>query len=223
MADEKTFTKAELDAAVAAATGKLQESIDKLETKTAALLDEKKTAERKLRAASEIKPEDLTAAEERADRAEAALAEAQKQVGALTKERDKVVKALETESAFTQQLLIQDGLKSALIEAGVKDADYLDMAIAKLSSGASVKIDGDKREAMIGDKPLADAIKEWAGTDAGKKVVSAANNSGGGAGGGDNKGAAPKTMLRSAFDALPPADQHAFTVKDGGKVVDVAA
>jgi hypothetical protein len=70
--------------------------------------------------------------------------------------------------------------------------------------------------ALYGDKPLADfAIKEWAGTDAGKQVVAAPANSGGGAPGG-GKGATGKTMLRSAFDALPHGERAAFA-KDGGR------
>jgi hypothetical protein len=215
----KTFTKDELDAAIEKAVGPLKESVDGSSAPSAtSSIAEKAQAS----ARAEIKPEDLTAAEERADKAEAALAEAQKSVKTLTTERDKAVKALETESAFTQQLLIADGIKSALIANGVKDEDYLDTLSARFAKDAKVVVDGETRKAMIGDKPLADHFKEWAGSDAGKKFVEAPANSGGGAGGGKG-GESGKTMLRSAFDALPPAEQQAFVVKDGGKVVDQAA
>lgn len=213
MADDKTFTQADIDAAVA----KVQESIDKLEAKNAELVGDL----RKARKAGEIKPEDLTAAEERADRAEAALAEAGKQVKTLTGERDKAVKALETETGFTQKLLIQDGLKSALIANGVKDEDFIDSLTAKFAAGAKVVVEGEERKALIGDKPLADVIKEWAGSDTGKKFVAAPANGGGGAPGG-KQGEGGKTMVRSAFDALGQAERAAFA-KDGGKVVDEAA
>lgn len=218
MADEKTFTQADIDAAIEKAVGPLKESVGKLETKNEELIGEN----RKLKRGAEIKPEDLAAAEDRADKAEKELAEANKQVKAITAERDKAVKALETESAFTQRLLIQDGLAKALLENGVKDADMIDVLTAKFASTAKVLIDGEERKAMIGDKALADAIKEWAGSDAGKKFVQAPVNSGGGAGGGDGKGRDAKTMLRSDFDKLSHAEQHTFTVKDGGKVVDEA-
>jgi hypothetical protein len=217
--DGGKFTQEQLDAAIEKAIGPLKESIGNLEGKRDELIAEN----RKLKRGAEIKPEDLTAAEERADKAEAALADATKQVKALTGERDKAVKALEGEQSFTQRLLIQDGLKSALIANGVKDEDFLDTLTAKFAGGASIVTEGDQRKAMLGDKPMADAIKEWAGSDAGKKFVSAPDNSGGGAQGGKADAAPAKTMLRSEFDALAPAQQHAFTVKEGGKVVDAAA
>lgn len=218
MADDKTFTKAELDAAIQEA---VDEAVEGLKAKVTELTDEAKEAKRKLRAASEIKPEDVAAIEAERDKAVADLAEAAKQLKALTGERDKAVKALETESAFTQRLLIQDGLKSALIANGVKDEDFIDSLTAKFTSGASIVVDGDARKAMFGDKPLADHIKEWAGSDAGKKFVAAPANGGGGAGGGDgNQGG--KTVTRQVFDAMSQPDRAAFA-KDGGKVVDAAA
>lgn len=215
MAEDKTFTKDDLDAAIAAAVAKVQESVDKLEAKNKELIGEN----RKLKSAGEIKPEDLQAAEERADKLQAALDEAQKSVKSLTGERDKAVKSLETEQGFTQKLLIQDGLKSALIANGVKDEDFIDSLAAKFSSGASVKIEGDNRTALIGDKPLADAIKEWAATDAGKKFVAAPANGGGGAGGSDGKGGGGKTVNRAAFDAMDQSARGNF-ISEGGKVVD---
>jgi chromosome segregation ATPase len=60
-----------VDAAVKGRTDKVQESIDRLEAKNTELVGDL----RKARKAGEIKPEDLTAAEDRADKAEAALAE----------------------------------------------------------------------------------------------------------------------------------------------------
>jgi hypothetical protein len=219
MSEPKTFTKEEMDAAVEAAVAKVQESIDRLEAKNSELVADI----RKARKAGEIKPEDLAAAEERADKAEAALSEANKAVKAATGERDKAVKALETESGFTQRLLIQDGIKSALLANGVKDEDFIDSLTAKFAVAAKVVVEGDERKAVYDGKPLGDFIKEWAGSDTGKKFVEAPVNGGGGSGGGSGKGSAPKTMLRSAFEALPTADQSAFIVKEGGTVVDAAA
>lgn len=203
MADEKTFTKEDVDAAIAKAVAAVQESVDRLEKKNEELIGEN----RKLKRGAEIKPEDLAAAEDRADKAETALKEAQKAAKDATSAKEKAEKALKDEQGFTQKLLIQDGLKSALIANGVKDEDFLDSLTAKFGATASIAIDGDQRKAMLGDKPMADAIKEWAGSEAGKKFVSAPTNSGGGAGGGDRtKGSNVKTMTRSAYDAL---DQNA--------------
>jgi hypothetical protein len=223
MADEKTYSKAELDAAIEAATTKFQESIDRLESKNAEIVADL----RKARKGAEIKPEDLQAAEERADKAEATLKEAQKAAKDATSAKEKAEKALKDEQGFTQKLLIQDGLKSALIANGVKDEDFLDSLTAKFASTASVAVDGDTRKAMLGDKPMADAIKEWAGSDAGKKFVSAAVNSGGGAGGGDKgKSATIKTMTRTAYSALDQNEKAALgpeMAKGELKIVDEAA
>src|SRR6185369_6984023 len=166
MADEKTFTQDEVDAAIADAK-------EKQDAKNAELLDEVKKLKAEVRKAKDIDPADLTAAEERADKAEKALADAQKEVKTLTTRAEKAEKALETEGAFTQKLLIQDGLKSALLANGVKDEDFIDSLSAKFAAGAKVVVEGEERKAMYGDKPLGDFIKEWAGTDQGKKFVAA--------------------------------------------------
>lgn len=216
MSEEKTFTQADIDAALAKAAEKHDEDVAGLKRK----VDELITSNKQLKRGAEIKPEDLQAAEDRAEKAEAALADATKQVKALTTERDKAVKALETEQAHTSKLLISDGLKSALIANGVKDEDFIDTLTAKFASGASIKAEGDARVAMIGDKALADAIKEWAGSDAGKKFVAAPDNSGGGAQGGGGH-ASGKTITRAAYDADPVAGMQA--VKAGATVVDAPA
>lgn len=217
MTTEKTFTQADIDAAIEKAVGPLKESIGRLETKNEELIGEN----RKLKRGNEIKPEDLTAAEERADKAEKALADAQKQVKTLTTERDKAVKALEDETGFTRGLLVENGLKDTLIKGGVKDEDYLDALVTKFSKGATVVVDGDTRKAMLGDKELGAVVTEYLGTDAGKKFIAAPSNGGGGAPGGKGSEGA-KTLTRAAFDALDPAARAAFS-KDGGQLVDTAA
>lgn len=219
MADE-TYTKADVDKAIKEA---VEEATKGLKTNLDAALDEAKEAKRKLRAASEIKPEDLTAAEERADKAEAKVKELEKAAKDATTAKEKAEKALETESAFTQRLLIQDGLKSALIANGVKDEDFIDSLTAKFASGAAIKVDGEERKAMYGDKPLGDFIKEWAGSDAGKKFVQAPANSGGGAGGGGSDKGSGKTVSRAEFDAMSHVERAKFMSEGGNKVVDEAA
>lgn len=224
MADEKTFTREDVDAAIAKAVAAVQESVDRLEAKNEQLIGEN----RKLKRGAEIKPEDLAAAEDRADKAETALKEAQKAAKDALKAKETAETKLEAESKFTQKLLIQDGLKSALIANGVKDEDFLDSLTAKFGSTASIVADGDQRKAMLGDKPMADAIKEWAASEAGKKFVSAPANSGGGAGGGDrNKGGGNvKTMTRSQYNALDQNEKSALgpdMAKGELKIVDEAA
>lgn len=221
MADE-TFTKADLDAAIEKAVGPLKESVTNLESKRDELIAEN----RRLKRGAEVKPEDLQAAEERADKAEARVKELEKATKDATVKAEKAEKALIDEQGFTQKLLKQDGLKSALIANGVKDEDFIDSLTAKFEKDVQIVSEGDNRIAKVGDKPLADHIKEWAASDAGKKFVAAAVNSGGGAAGGGGKKAAGKTMTRSAYNALSQEEKSALgpdMVKGELTLVDDAA
>lgn len=213
MADDKTFTQADID--------KLNDKIEELSNKYTGAIDDLKKAQREARAAKDIKPEDLAAAEDRAEKAERALSDSQKEVKALTTRAEKAEKSLEAETGFTTKLLVENGLRDALAANGVTNAVHQKAAMAMLASGVQVNVEGDARVAKVGDKALADFVKEWAGGDEGKHFVSAPNNSGGGAGGG--KGAeGVKTMTRAAFDAMTPTEKMSFS-KEGGKVVDQAA
>lgn len=200
MSDDKTYTKAELDAAIAAA----KEAQD---DKNRELLAEVKDLKAKVRASQEIKPEDLTAMEARAEKAESALAEANKAMKALTAERDKAVKSLETESAFTRKLLVENGLRAELAAAGVTNPVHQKAAIAMHMASVEVVTDGENRIAKVGDKALTDFVKEWAAGEEGKHFVSAPANSGGGAPGGASGGAGGKTITRAAYDALSVPEQ----------------
>jgi hypothetical protein len=206
------FTQADIDAAVAKATG----DVDGLKEKVAELIGDNKKLKDQVRRAGEIKPEDLAAVEKERDDLAEKLKAAEKAAKEAAKAAETATKALETESAFTQKLLIQDGLKSALISNGVKDEDFIDSLTAKFASGASIKADGDKRVAMLGDKPLGDAIKEWAGSDAGKKFIAAPVNSGGGAGGGSGGGSG-KAISQATFDGMN-AKERAAHFAGGGTI-----
>lgn len=215
MAEEKTFTKAELDAAIANA----KEAQD---AKNAELLGEVKKLKAEIRKVSEIKPEDVAAIEAERDKALTDLAAAQKQAKDATAAADKATKALEQESGFTHKLVAENGVVAALTAAGVTDSAYLDAAKALHLPNVKIIADGAARNALYGDKPLADAIKEWAAGDVGKKFVSAPVNGGGGAQGSQGGQGGGKTVTRSAFDAMDQGARAAFA-KEGGKVVDQAA
>ena len=208
-------TKAALKAAI-------EEANEAIAGKNNELLAEVKDLKVRLRTSTEIKPEDMAALETANDKLKVDLAAATKQAKDATAVAEKATKALEGEQIVTHRLIAENGLVAELTKAGVTDPDYLEMA--KMAHIGKIKVvtEGEDRKAMYGDKPLADAIKEWAGTDAGKKVVAAPNNSGGGAPGGKGGEVGPKTMLRTAFDGLDQAGRAAFA-KEGGKVVDVAA
>lgn len=218
MADD-TFTKEQVEAAIKDAIDK---EVSGLKEKNDELIADNKKLKSDLRKTQDIKPEDVAALEHEIDELKGKLSTAEKAAKDATKAAETAAKALETESAFTQRLLIQDGLKGALIANGVKDETFIDALTAKFASGATVTVDGDARKAMIGDKSLEDAVKEFAASDAGKKFVSAPANSGGGAQGGSQGSQSGKTIAREAFGQMAPAEQMTF-VKEGGKVVDQAA
>ena len=202
-------TKAALKAAIEEANAGAAE-------KNAVILDELKRAKAELRSLSTIKPEDMAALEAANDKLKVDLAAATKQAKDATTAAEKAVQALEGEQIVTHRLIAENGLVAELTKAGVTDPDYLEMA--KMAHIGKIKVvtEGEDRKAMYGDKPLADAIKEWAGTDAGKKVVAAPNNSGGGAPGGKG-GEAGKSVDQAGFDAMAPkARSEVFA--GGGKI-----
>lgn len=210
---DKTLTQADIDAAVAAA-------VSALEGKRDELLGEVRDLKSKLRATSEIKPEDLSAMEARAEKAEADLAAANKQIKTLTTERDTAVKALETETGVARGYALDAELSAAIAEGNVLPA-LVPALKAMLSAQAKADIVDGKYAVQIGDKPARDHIKAFLDTDEGKAFRAAPINGGGGAPGGAGAQGG-KTMARGEFQAMKPAAQADY-IKDGGKVVDVAA
>lgn len=218
MADEKTFTQADIDKAVNDALAKIQASVDKLETKNDELVGEVRKYKQQARAASEIKPEDLQAAEDRADKAETALADATKQIKTLTTERDKAVSALETEQGAARTYALEAELASAIAEGNVVPGLVPGFKAMMAGTAKAELVDG-KYSVTIGDKPARDHIKSFLDSDDGKAWRAANHNSGTSAPGGRGIGGGAKTVTRAEFDAMSHPDRSTFA-KDGGKVVD---
>ena len=93
--------------------------------------------------------------------------------------------------AQLKTLLIDNGLSTALDGVNI-NKDLKAGAVAMLQASALIT-DG---KAMVGDKSLSDAVKEWAETDTGKAFCLAPNNSGGDGNGGGNvpSGGVPETL-----------------------------
>jgi uncharacterized protein YhaN len=211
MADENTDLEKKVS--------ELAEKLEAAEAKNAGLLDDLKKAQREARAKSEIKPEDLSAAEERADKAEARAKELEKQVGTLTKERDGAVKALETEQGAARTYAL-DAEISGAIAAGQVVPALVPGLTALLRQQAKADLVDGKYAVQIGDKPASEYIKALLDSDDGKAYRAAPANGGGGAPGGAGA-TSSKTMTRADYDA-DPAKGVAF-IRDGGKIVDQAA
>ena len=135
----------------------------------------------KARKGKEIDPDDHNALVARADKLESDLQALQKENKTLKTEYDKTKKAHETESAFTQKLLVDNGLVGELTKANITNPTLLKAAKEMLKSQVALVIDGENRKAMVGEKELSAFVTEWAASEEGKHFVSAPANSGGGA------------------------------------------
>lgn len=207
--------KAAIKAAVEEATKSLADSVEKLEAKRDEALAEAKEAKRQLRASQEIKPEDLAAAEERADKAENSLAAAIKQIKTLTTERDKAVKDLESESSAARTYALDAELAGAIAEGNVLPS--LVPAFKALMSGqAKADLVDGKYAVTIGDKAAREHIKTFLESEEGKAFRSAAANHGGGAPGGSG-GQSGKTVSSEEFNSMG-AKQRAEFMGSGGKI-----
>jgi hypothetical protein len=160
----------------------LKAANDALAEKNRELLGETKKAKARAKAA-EVDPEEH--------------AELKHQLEALQSDYSKLQKKAQTDmEKLTQQLsqkddtlrgvLVDNGLQSAMAEVNVKP-ELRPAVLALLKGQAQLKeADGGSYEALMGDKPLVEGVKEWAASDAGKAFVAAPDNSGGGAAGGSN-------------------------------------
>lgn len=197
MADEN-ITKADIDKAVKDALAAAREEFD---AEVAGLKDKNKELLGKLRAAGEIKPEDLAAAEDRADKAEKALADAQKHVTALTKERDGAVKSLEAESKAARTYALDAEISGAIAAGNVVPA-LVPAFKALLSQQAKADLVDGKYAVTIGDKPAAEHIKGFLESEDGKAYRAAPANGGGGAPGGSSTPGGVKTITVEDHQAV---------------------
>ena len=159
----------------------LQESIAKLEANNARLTSELKTARKSI----EITPDQLAQVEAERDKLQGDLSTAQKAGKDSLKAFETLQGELKAEAAFTQKLLIDNGLTDELVKNGVAP-QYLAATKAMFSSQAQIVAEGDTRVAKIGEKSVSDFVKEWAASDDGKHFVKAPENSGGGSQGSGN-------------------------------------
>lgn len=216
MADDKTYTKAELDAAIEKATG----DVEGLKEKVAELIGDNKKLKADLRKVKEVSPEDVAAIEAERDKALADLAAAQKAAKEATTAAEKAAKALETEQAAARSYALEAEINAAIAAGNVVPA-LVPAFTAMVKQQAKAELADGKYAVTIADKPAKDFISSFLDTDDGKHFKAAAINGGGGANGGTQANGG-KTMARTAFDALGQAERAAFA-KEGGKVVDEAA
>jgi hypothetical protein len=128
----------------------------------------------------------LERVENERDEIKAALAEANKAAKKAVSDAEAAKQKLADAEGYTTKLLVDNGLTDALTKANVTNPALIKAAKAMLAGQVEVITEGGQKVARFGDKPLADAITEWAGSDEGKHFVTAADVSGGGSQGGRN-------------------------------------
>ncbi len=133
---------------------------------------------------AEIDPEEHAALQTKVEELSNELSKA---TGNSKKEIDKLTAQLQEKDGALNTYLIEAGLTDALAKSGVKP-EFMDASKALLKAQAVIKAENGQYQALIGEKPLADAIKEWAVSETGKHFVAAPANSGGGSQGGGGNG-----------------------------------
>lgn len=172
---------------------------------------------KKAKQGGEVDPAEHQRIIEENDKLSSDNAELKKTVKRFETENATYKKNYESESAFSSKLLIDNGLTESLIKAGVKP-EFTSAVKALLSPLAKIKIDGENRIAMLGDKTLIEGVDAWSKTDEGKHFIVAKGNQGSGANGGsDGKG--KKTIKRDAFDAMTATDKMT-AIKEGASIID---
>lgn len=211
---DQTYTKADLDAAIA-------EANEAQNAKNRELLAEVKSLKADLRKHKEISPDDLAALESERDELRAKLAAADKAAKDAGKAAETAAKALEAEQGAARKYALDAELRGALAEGNVVPALVPGLEAMMRGQAKADLVDG-QYVVNIGDKPAREAIKSFLDSDEGKAWRAAPANGGGGAPGGKGGQAGAKTMPRSQFDSLDPGARMVF-VKDGGTVIDQAA
>ena len=158
----------------------LEAAIEVLSAKNNQLLGEVKVAKAKAKGA-DIDPAEYAALQNENDTLKSEL---NKTIKDSTKTIETLQNNLSEKDGALQSYLIDNGLNDAMLKAGIKP-EFMSAAKAMLKANTKVTAENGQYSALMGDKPLFDAITEWAASDEGKHFVSAPANSGGGATGGN--------------------------------------
>lgn len=190
----------------------LKAQIDLLNDKNRELIGELRTSRAKAKG-SEIDPSEYAALQTEVETLRSHINKAEKDS---LKAIDGLTKSLTEKDGALQSYLIDNGLNDAMIKAGVKP-EFMAATKAMLRAQTEIKADGSNYTALMKEKPLIEAVAEWAASDEGKHFVAAPQNNGSGASGaqGGNGGTSqPKgnlggdktqriNALKSRFPDLP--------------------
>lgn len=217
MADDKTYTQADIDRIKAEADARL-EAMDRKVTEA---VDEAKKAKAEARKLKEIDPAEVERLESELDALKAENAKLAKDAKDALKTAETATKALEAEQGAARTYALEAELSGAIAEGNVVPSLVPGFRAMMAMQAKADLVDG-KYSVMIGDKPAREHIKGFLDSDDGKAWRAMAANGGGGApGSGGAKGDA-KTITRAQFDSMSHPERSSFST-GGGKVIDEAA
>lgn len=171
----------------------LKAAIEVLSAKNRELLGELRVTKAKAKGA-DIDPNEYAALQSEVEALRANLDKSQKEAG---KTIENLTKSLGEKDGALQSYLIDNGLNDALLKVGVRP-EMMPAVKAMLKNKTQLNAQDGQYSALMGDKPLFDAVSEWAAGDEGKHFVAAPVNVGGGAPGnqnGNGQSVAPKGNL----------------------------
>lgn len=111
----------------------------------------------------------------------------------LAKQTDTLTSQLKEKDSALTQYLIDSQLTDSLSKVGVLP-QFMDATKSLLKSQATIRNDNGSYQALMGEKSISDAVKEWAVSDNGKYFVKAPDNTGGGSSGSGNGNAPTQDM-----------------------------
>jgi len=192
----------------------IEKATSRLKAKNEELIGELRQAR-----AGKVDPQKVEKLENELEATRQSFEELQRNHKKLERDHKTASDALAERGREADSLRVSRALKDAMTEH--KIAPQFHEAVEAMFAGkATIKADGSEKVVMLGDKPLGDALKEFAASDNGKHFVAAANNSGGGSQGNRERTGSGKQMTRSSFDALSPEAKRQATVVDKVQIID---
>lgn len=186
---EDLKTQDELDKAIAKAVSDATGDLEGLKSKRDQLLAQEVKLKEKHKDEIEAKDKELSDLkadlEQKLEGNEGYKKLYDKAVEQHTAEVAKLQEKIAASDTAIQELLVTDSLTRELTAANV-NPELIDVAISSLSADVAIVEDNGKKVAKVGDKTVADHVKDWAAGNVGKHFIIADENSGGGSPGNDN-------------------------------------
>lgn len=137
----------------------------------------------------------------------------------INKQHQKELEQLKTQLNEKDDL-VNTHVKSATLQRAMAEAGVAKQFMPAVEAMMKDKIKVEGTDVYLNEKPVSEALKEWASSDDGQHYVAAPANSGGGThDSGTSNGAGKREMKRSEFDAMPSA-QRMEVSKQGIQLTD---